>query len=100
MNAVSTADLDDDGDQDILTTSSVSGADGEIAYVLSTAGTFASKSVIATNLSQAQSIATADLDGGGTPDVVGASHHGDKIAWYRNSLLQGFGFSDPKLIAD
>jgi hypothetical protein len=100
VNAVSTADLDDDGDQDILATSSVSGADGEIAYVLSTAGTFASKSVIATNLSQAQSIATADLDGGGTPDVVGASHHGDKIAWYRNSLLQGFGFSDPKLIAD
>lgn len=100
VNAVSTADLDDDGDQDILSTSSVSGADGEIAYFLSTAGTFASKSVIATNLSQAQSIDAADLDGGGTPDVIGASHRGDKIAWYRNSLLQGFGFSDPKLIME
>jgi hypothetical protein len=100
INAVMTADLDDDGDQDILSTSSVSGADGEIAYVLSTAGTFASKSVIATNLSQAQSIDAADLNGGGTPDVVGASFRGDRIAWYRNSLLQGFGFSDPKLLAE
>jgi len=100
INAVSTADLDDDGDQDILSTSSVSGADGEIAYVLSTAGTFASKSVVATNLFQAKSIVAADLDGGGTPDIVGASHRGNRIAWYRNSLLQGFGFSDPKLLAD
>ena len=100
INAASTADLDGDGDQDILSTSSVSGADGEIAYVLSTAGTFASKSIIATGLSRAQSVDVADLDGGGTPDIVGASHHGESIAWYRNRLLQGFGFSDSKLLAE
>jgi len=98
VKAVATSDLDDDGDQDIIATSGVSGADGEISFFLSTAGTFASKSVVAEDLAQAQSFCATDLDNSGTPDIVGASRQSDQIAWYENDLLQGFGFRDAKIL--
>lgn len=95
VNHISTLDLDDDGDEDILTTSGAAGGSGTISFFRSTAGTFASKSVVAENLSYAQSIDAADLNGNGVPDIVGASPASDTIALYINDLLQGFGFRDP-----
>lgn len=98
IKAVATSDLDGDGDQDIVATSGASAAAGEISFFLSTAGTFASKSVVAGDLIQAQSFCAVDLNGSGTPDIVGASRQSDQIAWYENDLLQGFGFRDTKIL--
>lgn len=94
VEEVSTVDLDDDGDQDILSTSRVAATDGEISFIRSTAGLFASKSVVAGDLAQAWSVDAADLDGNGVPDIVGASQDLDQVAWYRNDLLRGFGFRE------
>lgn len=94
VQEVSTVDLDDDGDRDILATARVAATDGEISFIRSTAGLFASKSVVADDLAQAWAVDAADLDGSGVPDIVGASQSLDQIAWYRNDLLRGFGFRE------
>lgn len=92
VQEVSTVDLDDDGDRDILSTARVAATDGEISFIRSTAGLFASKSVVAEDLAQARSVDAADLNDSGLPDIVGASQSLEQIAWYRNDLLRGFGF--------
>jgi hypothetical protein len=94
VEEVSTVDLDGDGDEDILSTARVAATDGEISFIRSTAGLFASKSVVATDLAQAWSVAAADLNDSGVPDIVGASQRLDQIAWYKNDLLRGFGFRE------
>lgn len=95
-----TLDLDGNGEEDILATSSVAGGDGEISFFRSTAGTYASKSVVREDLAQARSVHAADLNGNGLPDIVGASQDSEKIAWYENNLLQGFGFQEPRILGE
>ncbi len=77
------ADLDGDGDVDVL---SASFEDDKIAWYENTdgAGTFGGQRVITTLADSAQSVFAADLDGDGDLDVLSASAADDKIAWYEN----------------
>ena len=82
--SVFSADLDGDGDQDVL---SASHNDDKITWYENTdgMGSFGEQQVITTNADEAWSVFSADLDGDGDQDVLSASHNDDKIAWYENT---------------
>jgi hypothetical protein len=76
------ADLDGDGDLDVL---SASENDNKIAwYANDGTGRFGPQQVITTEADGAESVYAADLDGDGDLDVLSASARDDKIAWYEN----------------
>jgi hypothetical protein len=80
--SVYAADLDSDGDLDIL--SSFWG-DNKIAwYENEGAGQFAYQRVIDAEGYSPASVYAADLDGDGDPDVLSAFYYDDKIVWYEN----------------
>lgn len=89
------ADLDGDGDQDVL---SASEDDDKIAWYENVdSGRFSEPNVISTRAERAQSVFAADLDADGDQDVLSASVTDDKVAWYEN--LDSDGFSDQKIIS-
>ena len=79
-----TADLDGDGDQDVL---SASWGDDRIAWYENTdgAGHFGTPQLITTDAYGAVSVYAADLDSDGDLDVIAAA--GSKVAWYENRLV-------------
>ena len=86
--SVATADIDGDGDLDVL---SASDFDDKIAlYRNDGTGAFAAQEIISTNAVGARSVATADIDGDGDLDVLSASFNDDKIALYRNDGTGAF----------
>ena len=85
--SVYAADVDNDGDMDVL---SASRDDGKIAWYengLSAFGdpTFGS-ATISTSADGANSVYAADIDNDGDMDILSASVRDDKIAWYENDL--------------
>ncbi len=95
--SVFAVDLDGDGDTDVL---SASEDDDRIAWYenLDGAGTFGPQRWISSAADHARSVFAADLDGDGDFDVLSASEHDDKIAWYEN--LDGTNsFGPPRLIS-
>ncbi len=86
--AVLTADLDNDGDLDIISTQSHI---GEVYYNenLNGLGDFSESNLITTFVNSVTCILVIDLDGDGFKDLVSSSKKDDKIAWYRN--LDGLG---------
>ena len=87
--SVFAADLDDDGDQDML---SASFDDDKIAWYENDGnGGFGPQRVITTSADGARSVYAADLDGDGDQDMLSASSGDDKIAWYENDGNGGFG---------
>ncbi len=96
--AIYAADLDSDGDKDVLSASSSFGGVNKIAWYRNTAGGFASQNVISKNIKGAKSVFAVDVDGDGDQDVLSASQNDGKIAWYENT--SGYGtFSDQKEIS-
>ena len=90
---VSAADLDNDGDNDIM----VAYAEGDsIAWLenLDGLGNFGPRQELNNNTDAAFYVLAADLDNDGDQDVVSASRNDDKIAWYENLTVtlgtQGF----------
>ena len=83
VQAVTTADLDGDGDLDVL---SASYRDNKIAWYenLDGAGGFGSQQVITNRVVGAVHVRTADLDGDGDLDVLSASASDGIVAWYPN----------------
>ncbi|MCH7700152.1 MAG: VCBS repeat-containing protein [Planctomycetes bacterium] len=80
------ADLDGDGDIDILFASSVPG-NHKIGWYQSNGGlpvTFTGEIVISTTALDVTSVFAADVDGDGNTDVLSASPGDHKIAWYKN----------------
>ena len=90
------ADMDGDGDMDVL---SASHEDDKIAWYENTdgQGTFSTQKTITTQADTARSVYAADMDGDGDMDVLSASYTDNKIAWYENTDGQGT-FSTQKTI--
>ena len=86
------ADVDNDGDIDVLSASRYSSINplitiNKIVWFSNNGnGTFAPEEIITTNISNIQSIATADLDNDGDLDLASASAGDNKVAWYENLL--------------
>lgn len=95
-SAIFAADLDNDGDMDVLAASEF---DNKVSWYKNTGGgTLANQRVITVEAERVQSIYAADLDGDGDVDVLSASKNDHKIAWYEN--LGGGVFGNQQLIAN
>ncbi len=81
-----TVDLDNDGDQDVVT---VFGGDTIAWYENDGLGNFGAQQIITLTAESLISIDVADFDGDGYKDVVSASISDDKVAWYKNLTYLG-----------
>ena len=97
-NEIFTADLDGDGDKDVL---SASYHDDLIAWYENTdgAGSFGAQRIITDQAHGACSVAAADLDGDGDHDVLSAAWEDGEIVWYENSTGTGV-FGAKQIIVD
>ncbi len=79
------ADMDGDGDADVV---SASLNDDKIAWyenrLTEAAAEFGPEHLISDRADSARAVIVSDLDRDGDADVVSASFHDDKIAWYEN----------------
>ncbi len=89
------ADIDGDGDKDVLATSSIGdkivwfeNSDGQ--------GNFSTPKIISSSLGYPLYLEAADIDGDGDLDVVSASTFGDVISWFEN--IDGLGTFGPMQI--
>ncbi|MFB6351451.1 MAG: FG-GAP repeat domain-containing protein, partial [Bradymonadaceae bacterium] len=80
-SSVHAADLDGDGDPDVLSASVV---DDKVAWYRNTGGGFGPQQVISTEGDGPRSVHTADIDGDGAPDVLSDLGGDNEIGWYRN----------------
>jgi hypothetical protein len=95
-SSIFTADLDGDGDSDVLSAgSNIAWYENRLAEAT---GNFSPKQVITRAIHAARSVHAADLDGDGDPDVLSASDRDDKIAWYQNHLNEAAGFGAQQVI--
>ena len=88
-NSVFAADMDGDGDMDIVSSSA---NDNTIAWYENDGNanpTWAAAD-IATSANSAKSVFVADMDGDGDMDILSASYNDNTIAWYENN-----GAADP-----
>ena len=93
VNGIFVADLDNDGDLDIV---SASANDDTIAWYENHGGTdpWFQTHEIATSADEASKVFVADLDGDGDLDIISSSRGDDTIAWYEND-----GADDPTFTA-
>jgi hypothetical protein len=76
------ADLDLDGDLDVVCASS---SDTRLVWFENIGGgDFEALQVISTGTQFAKSVAVADLNGDGYPDIVVGSHNDTRLTWYQN----------------
>jgi hypothetical protein len=85
--SVTTADVDGDGDMDVL---SASYSDNKIAWYENDGSESFTEHSISTATVGAMSVTTADMDGDGDMDVLSASSVDDRVAWYENNGLESF----------
>ncbi|MFT6688382.1 MAG: hypothetical protein ACJAX7_001396 [Saprospiraceae bacterium] len=94
---VTVADVDGDGDMDILATS---GSNNLVVWVenLDGLGNFGTQQIITSTLDSPQIVIAEDVDGDGDKDVFIASRLDNKITWFEN--LDGLGSFGPQNIID
>jgi hypothetical protein len=96
--SVFAADLDGDGDPDVLSASSfddkVAWYENQIGGAEADADGFGSQHVITTDADGAVAVYATDLDEDGAPDVLSASSYDDTVAWHENQI------GDPTADAD
>ncbi|CAN0110573.1 unnamed protein product, partial [Hapterophycus canaliculatus] len=85
---VDLADIDGDGDLDVVSTSF---SDGRITWYENTdgEGTFSVGVDITTTADGPNFVLTADLDSDGDLDVVSTAYPGDLVTWYENTSGEG-----------
>jgi len=93
--AVYTADIDGDGDIDVLASSP---SNNKIAWYENTDGNFSSEIIIDSDLTGARHAILADIDGDNDNDVIVAAFNGNKIVWYENTDGNG-SFSSVNIIS-
>lgn len=82
--SVFAADLDQDGDLDVLSTSYI--VDKIVWYEnLDGLGNFGSQEIISTDVIDPGIVKTGDLDGDGDNDVLVTSHNLNKVLWFENT---------------
>ncbi|MBI1375834.1 MAG: hypothetical protein GC159_24255, partial [Phycisphaera sp.] len=86
-SSVFAADIDGDGDMDMLSASSV---DDTITWYENDGAQNFTPHTITTGADFAISVFAADVDGDGDVDVLSASSRDDTIAWYENDGAQNF----------
>jgi hypothetical protein len=105
---VSLADVDGDGDQDVLSASSgddkVAWYENRIGESSSDSDGFGPQQTISTSATSAASVRTADLDKDGDQDVLASSDaFRNKLAWYENRIgedgADSDGFGTPQTIS-
>ena len=86
------ADVDRDGDMDVLSTIYVSGLDSAIVWNENNGDGLFTSRTIATAAQGQFSVFAADVDADGDTDVLSVSSYStdNKIAWYENDGSQGF----------
>ncbi len=91
-NTVGVADLDKDGDKDVISASS---NDDKIAWYENLGqGLFGEQQIISSAADGVQSIEIVDVDGDGAMDIVAANFNNNKFTWYKNIFAIG-GCTDP-----
>ena len=95
--ALASADIDGDGDKDIVATST--NGDKVVWFEnLDGQGNFSEPKIIISNMDYPLDIAVADIDGDGDLDIIAVSTFDNKIVWFEN--LDGLGtFGPQNLIA-
>ena len=97
-SSVTAADVDLDGDLDVVFASRF---DDRLGWFenLDGLGTFSAGMVISFAADGPNSVTTADVDGDGDPDVISGSRYDDRVAWYENTDGQG-SFGPQRVISD
>lgn len=97
-SSVSLADVDGDGDLDVLATSD---RDDTVAWFENTDGdgSFSSENTIWTAANGADQVVAADLDGDGDLDAIAASRNDNTVAWFENTDGAG-AFSNEQVVVD
>lgn len=85
--SVFTADVDGDGDNDVLSASSTADT---IAWHENDGSQGFTTWTIANDADGARSVFAADVDGDGDTDVLSASSNNNTVAWYQNDGSQNF----------
>ncbi len=85
--SVFAADVDQDGDMDVL---SASISDNRVAWYKNDGSQNFTQYTISTAANGASSVFAADVDADGDVDVLSASFNDNKIAWYQNDGTQNF----------
>ncbi|WP_298417228.1 T9SS type A sorting domain-containing protein [uncultured Kordia sp.] len=83
---VHTADVDNDGDMDIISSSFL---DSKIAWYenLDGLGDFGPQQIISQNVLNVNSMCVVDFDSDGDMDILSTSAESGKITWHRNDLI-------------
>lgn len=81
------ADLDNDGDNDLVSSSE---NDDKIAWYENDGNENFTSHVITTSADGAQDIYAADIDNDGDMDIISASANDNKIAWFKNNGTNSF----------
>ncbi len=94
---VDAADIDGDGDVDLLSASQL---DNKLAWYENDGSQVFTTHVITTSAAGARGVHAGDIDGDGTMDIVSASYSDDTVAWYKNDGAQNFTVQNITTTAD
>ena len=89
-NSVTVADMDGDGDLDVVASARLDDSVGWYAQHDLNSGNFGSFQAIDSELDGASYAAVGDLDGDGAQDVVATGYGADELVWYQNMGEDGF----------